>query len=56
MKSEQAMFCDQQQDDEIPIGLRDSSNTQIPSWQGSKQQSFAVSARVPLTTFHSNLS
>jgi hypothetical protein len=43
------------QDDEIQCGSREQSRTQT-NWQGPKQQSFILSARVPFAAFRSNLS
>jgi hypothetical protein len=56
------MYCDKGKDDEILSKLHNSSNTQ-PDWHGpnsigmgQNKQSFKASARIPFTTFHSNLS
>jgi hypothetical protein len=50
------MFSNQEQDDEIQSNSTDSSTTQLSNWQGPKQRSLIISARVPFATFHSNLS
>jgi hypothetical protein len=55
-KSEWVMFSNQGQDNEIQSNSTDSSNTQPSNWQGPKQRSLIISARVPFTTFRSNLS
>ena len=55
-KSEWVMFSNQGQDNEIQSNSTDSSNTQPSNWQGPKQTSLIISARVPFTTFRSNLS
>jgi hypothetical protein len=55
-KSEQVMFSNQGQDNEIQSDSTDSSNTQPSNWQGPKQRSLVISARVPFATFRSNLS
>ena len=54
--SERVMFSNQGQDNEIQRDSTDSSNTQPSNWQGPKQRSLVISARVPFATFHSNLS
>ena len=54
--SERVMFSNQGQDNEIQSDSTDSSNTQPSNWQGPNQRSLVISARVPLKTFHSNLS
>jgi hypothetical protein len=54
--SERVMFSNQGQDNEIQSDSTDSSNTQPSNWQGPKQRSLVISARVPFATFHSNLS
>jgi hypothetical protein len=46
----------QGQDNEIQSDSTDSSNTQPSNWQGPNQRSLVISARVPFTTFRSNLS
>jgi hypothetical protein len=53
--SEQVMFSNQGQDNEIQSDSTDSSNTQPSNWQGTKQRSLVISARVPFATFSSNL-
>ncbi len=60
--SKQFMYCDKGKDDEILSKLHNSSNTQ-PDWHGpnpigmgQNKRSFKASARIPFTTFHSNLS
>jgi hypothetical protein len=53
--SERVMFSNQGQDNEIQSDSTDSSNTQPSNWQGPKQRSLVISARVPFATFHSNL-
>jgi hypothetical protein len=50
------MFSDQEQYNEIQSNSTDSSNTQPSNWQGPKQKSLVMSARVPFATFQSNLS
>jgi hypothetical protein len=55
-KSERVMFSNQGQDNEIQSNSTDSSNTQPSNWQGPKQRSLVISARVPFATFRSNLS
>jgi hypothetical protein len=56
------MYCDKGKDDEILSKLHNSSNTQSdwhgpnPIGMGQNKRSFKASARVPFTTFHSNLS
>ena len=50
------MFSNQGQDNEIQSDSTDSSNIQPSNWQGPNQRSLVISARVPLTTFGSNLS
>ena len=55
-KSEQVMFSNQGQDNEIQSNSTDSSNTQPSYWQGPKQRSLVISARVPFATFRSNMS
>jgi hypothetical protein len=55
-KSEQVMFSNQGQDNEIQSNSTDSSNTQPSNWQGPKQRSLVISAHVPFATFCSNLS
>jgi hypothetical protein len=50
------MFSNQGQDNEIQSDSTDSSNTQPSNWQGPKQRSLVISARVPFATFRSNLS
>jgi hypothetical protein len=55
-KSEQVMFSNQGQDNEIQSDSTDSSNTQTSNWQGPKQRSLVISACVPFATFRSNLS
>jgi hypothetical protein len=42
-------------DDEIQCGSREQSKTQLSDWQGPKQRSFIISARVPFATFCSYL-
>ena len=54
--SERVMFSNQGQDNEIQSNSTDSSNTQPSNWQGPKQRSLVISARVPFATFRSNLS
>ena len=54
--SERVMFSNQGQDNEIQSDSTDSSNTQPSNWQGPKQRSLVISARVPFATFRSNLS
>jgi len=54
--SERVMFSNQGQDNEIQSDSTDSSNTQPFNWQGPKQRSLVISARVPFATFRSNLS
>ena len=51
----QVTFKDNQ-DDEIQCGSREQSKTHPSNWQGPKQRSLVISARVPFTTFRSNLS
>ena len=41
------MFSNQGQDNEIQSNSTDSSNTQPSNWQGPKQRSLVISARVP---------
>ncbi len=60
--SKQVMYCDKGKDDEILSELHDSKNTK-PDWHGpnpigmgQNKRSFKASARVPFTTFCSNLS
>jgi hypothetical protein len=55
-KSERVMFSNQRQDNEIQSNSTDSSNTQPSNWQGPKQRSLVISARVPFATFCTNLS
>jgi hypothetical protein len=56
-KSERVMFSNQGQDNEIQSNITDSSNTQPASnWQGPKQRSLLLAARLPFATFCSNLS
>jgi hypothetical protein len=55
-QSEQVMFSNQGQDNEIQSNSTDSSNTQPSNWQWPKQSSLVISARVPFATFCSNLS
>ncbi len=50
------MFSNQGQNNEIQSDSTDSSNTQSSNWQRPKQRSLVISARVPFTTFRSNLS
>ena len=50
------MFSNQGQDNEIQSDSTDSSTTQPSNWQGPNERSLVISARVPFTTFHSNLS
>jgi hypothetical protein len=56
------MYCDKGKNDEILSELHNSKNTQ-PDWHGpnligmgQNKRTFKASARVPFTTFHSNLS
>jgi hypothetical protein len=56
LSSKGVIFIDQEQDNEIQSNSTDSSNTQPSNWQGPKQRSLVISARVPFATFHSNLS
>ncbi len=56
------MYCDKGKDDDILSELHNSSKTQ-PDWHGpnpigmgQNKRSFKASARVPFTTFRSNLS
>jgi hypothetical protein len=60
--SKQAMYCDKGKDDEILSKLHNSPNTQ-PDWHGpnligmgQNKRSLKASARIPFTTFRSNLS
>ena len=55
-KSERVMFSNQGQNNEIQSDSTDSSNTQPSNWQGPKQRSLVISARVPFATFCSNMS
>jgi hypothetical protein len=48
LSSKGVMFSDQEQDNEIQSDSTDSSNTQPSNWQGSKQRSLVISARIPL--------
>jgi hypothetical protein len=60
--SKKVMYCDKGKDDEILSKLCNSSNTQ-PDWHGTNpigmgqnKRIFKTSARIPFTTFRSNLS
>ncbi len=54
IKVDNRVTFEDNRDDEIQCGSREQSRTQT-IWQGPKQQSFTLSARVPFAAFRSNL-